>query len=217
MRSHPALDRPLVAAIVRLARKHRPEDLKELGMRLAELRFMGRSGFSFLQEHPYDPEEAAFRWLALTREQRNWHFGRNGGFLPATWIADWLTELLRKASRTGEVRPVDGPDAVMDSIEFHDGQILRAMRVDFVEDEQKPASRTLNESSYKKTTTKSDVERTYRDHVKTWRKEHEGRYPSREETYAHFAGAVTYRRIRELRTGNPEKVKRGGRPQKFGQ
>ena len=50
--------------------------------------------------------------------------------MPALWIADWLTELLRKALQNGEVHLIEAPDAVMDSIEFTDGQILRAMRVD---------------------------------------------------------------------------------------
>jgi hypothetical protein len=49
------------------------------------------------------------------------------------WIADWLVELLRQALRTGEAHLVEGPAAVMDSIEFGDAQILRAMRVEFAE------------------------------------------------------------------------------------
>jgi hypothetical protein len=131
MRRHPALDRPLVDAVVRLARKRKPEDLVELGTRLDELRFPGRPGFFASKEGPNVPEESAFRWLALPRSERYRYFERDSGFLPAIWIADWLVELLRQALRTGEAHLVEGPAAVMDSIEFGDAQILRAMRVDF--------------------------------------------------------------------------------------
>jgi hypothetical protein len=131
-RPHPALDRPLVAAVVMLARKHRQRDLDELGSRLDRLGFVGRPGFFASKEGPNIPEESAFRWLALSRNDRSLHHHRDGGFLPALWIADSLTELLRKALRTGEVHLIEGPDAVMDSIEFADGQVLRAMRVEAV-------------------------------------------------------------------------------------
>jgi hypothetical protein len=131
-RPHPALERPLVAAVVMLARKHRQRSLDELGTRLDRLSFVGRPGFLASKEGPNIPEESAFRWLALSRKDRNLHFHRDGRFLPTLWIADSLTELLRKALRTGEVYLVEGPDAVMDSIEFADGQVLRAMRVEAV-------------------------------------------------------------------------------------
>jgi hypothetical protein len=115
-----------------LARKHRQRDLDELGTRLDRLGFVGRPGFFASKEGPNIPEESAFRWLALSRKDRNLHHHRDGRFLPALSIADSLTELLRKALQTGEVDLVEGPDAVMDSIEFADGQVLRAMRVEAV-------------------------------------------------------------------------------------
>jgi hypothetical protein len=129
-RPHPALERPLVAAMVMLARKHRRRDIDELGMRLDELGFVGRPGFFDSKEHANNPEESAFRWLALSREERSRHYHREKNFLPAFWIADSVTELLRTALRTGEVHLIEGPDAVTDSIEFADGQVLRAMRVE---------------------------------------------------------------------------------------
>jgi hypothetical protein len=143
-RPHLALDRPLVAAVVMLARKHRQRDLDELGSRLDRLGFVGRPGFFASKEGPNIPEESAFRWLALSRNDRSLHHHRNGGFLPALWIADSLTELLRKALRTGEVHLIEGPDAVMDSIEFADGQVLRAMRVEAVTVEPAVAAESKN-------------------------------------------------------------------------
>jgi hypothetical protein len=44
MTRHPALDRPTIAAVVRLARKYRPQLLAELGRRLHQLGFVGRPG-----------------------------------------------------------------------------------------------------------------------------------------------------------------------------
>jgi hypothetical protein len=127
---HPALDRPLVAAIVKLARRHRPHELDELGMGLLELGFVGRPGFFAGKSAPNIPEESAYRWLALLPAERSNYHHRDGRFLQATWIANWLTELLREALHTGEACLVGGPEAVTDSIEFADGQLLRAVRVD---------------------------------------------------------------------------------------
>jgi hypothetical protein len=63
--------------------------------------------------------------------------------------------------------------------------------------------------------TTADLEKAHADHVKAWREEHGGRYPSRKETHAHFGGRVTYERIGELRPADlPQEVRRGGRPRK---
>src|SRR5215469_5876004 len=103
MRSHPALDRPLIAAIVRLARKYRPQDLAKLGTLLDECGFRGRPGFFHSQfgTIPNIAEESALRWLALSRQGRDRYAQQDVRFHTAIWFADALTELLRKALHTG--------------------------------------------------------------------------------------------------------------------
>jgi hypothetical protein len=63
-RPHPALDRPLVAAVVMLARKHRQRDLDELGSRVDRLGFVGRPGFFAGKEGPNIPKN---------RRSGGWH------------------------------------------------------------------------------------------------------------------------------------------------
>jgi hypothetical protein len=59
--------------------------------------------------------------------------------------------------------------------------------------------------------TKDELEKAYAEHVKAWVEKHNGRHPTRQETYDYFNRTVTYGRIEELRRNDPPKV---GRPPK---
>jgi hypothetical protein len=133
---HPALAHPGVAAIIRLARKHRPEDFKKLWRTLDQLGFSGRRWEAAVTNVP---EESAYRWLAWPYRdcaRLAYDGAKADGYLQCLGIRDELTELLRKALHLGEVRPIiDGPDALMIDIEFRGGEKLRVARLVFAEDD----------------------------------------------------------------------------------
>jgi hypothetical protein len=144
-----------VGTVLRLAQKHAPKALVDLGVELERLGFatwpvfpvvalsLAAPVFPIPPETLNRPLELVKRWLALSRCERFAYVTSpevEGNYLGVYEVADTLAELVRMAVQTGEIRLVEGPAAARDELQLADLRIFRAASVVFRADGEKPAA-----------------------------------------------------------------------------